>query len=435
MRSALEQPVRGRASQRSGRVATLEALADVIAERALEIEERAVRSLGFARSVVRADIEVAIQRLRAIRDLLPVLGARLPVGTVALCLPGNAVLSNPVAAIATSYLAGNHTLVRMPRRRGPWAAVVEQLMRPVLGHAVEFSRLDGATFIRCAMDDGSVGTVMVFGDDRWASRYEHAARRTGTRFVFEGPGKDPFLVLPDAPVAAAARGAVASGLFNAGQACTAPERFYVHADRYDEFVESVLELASGVVAGDPRDDATQVGPLSDRRAAHVMAQVQDAVRAGAEVLCGGTARHLAHGGQDSVLVAPTVLVGVDHTMAIMRAETFGPVIPIQRIECVEEALALAEDSPYGLAATTYGAQPWVRDRLSHTHGAVFLDETWLEQRRRLPLGRYGGRRLSGWVWEWRGDAFIRRDGPRLNLHEFSRHPRTSTPLHQGADHA
>jgi succinate-semialdehyde dehydrogenase/glutarate-semialdehyde dehydrogenase len=228
---------------------------------------------------------------------------------------------------------------------------------------------------------------------------------------------------------------VNSGLFNAGQACTAPERFYVHTDRYDEFVEAVVEIVRGVVAGDPRDEATQVGPLSERRAAHVMTQVQEAVRAGATVLSGGTSRPLGRASADSVIVAPTVLVGVDPTMPIMRAETFGPVIPIQRVECVEEALRFAEDSAYGLAATAYGAEPWVRDRLLHTHGAVFLDETWLERRCRSPLGRYGGRRRSGWVWEWQGDAFIRRDGPRLNLHEFSRHPQTSTALHQGADHA
>lgn len=435
MPSALEQPTSPWSSDPTSRLTLVEALADVIAERAEDLEERAVALLGFARSVVRADIALTVRRLRTLRELLPTLGSRLPVGTVALGLPGNAVLSNPVTAIATSYLTGNNTLVQMRRRVGPWAAVVEALMRPLFAGAVEFSQLDGATFIRRAMEDPVVGTVMVFGDDRWGSSYEHAARRTGTRFVFEGPGKDPFLVLEDALVPAAAQGAVDSGLFNAGQACTAPERFYVHADRYDEFVEAVVEIVRGVVAGDPRDEATQVGPLPDRRAAHVMTHVQEAVGAGAKVLCGGTARPLGRARPDSVVVFPTVLVGVDPTMPIMRAETFGPVIPIQRVECVEEALRLAEDSPYGLAATAYGAEPWVRDRLLRTHGAVFLDETWLERRCRLPLGRYGGRRLSGWVWEWQNDAFIRRDGPRLNLHEFSRQPHTSTALDQGADHA
>ena len=248
MSPALEQATHKAPSDATSRVGLVEVLADVIDERAEELEERAVALLGFARSVVRADIALTGKRLRTLRELLPALGCRLPVGTVALGLPGNAVLSNPVTAIATSYLAGNNTLVQMRRRVSPWAAVVEALIRPVFAGAVEFSRLDGATFVRRAMEDPVVGTLMVFGDDRWASSYEHAARRTGTRFVFEGPGKDPFLVLEDAPVPAAAQGAVDSGLFNAGQACTAPERFYVHADRYDEFVEAVVEIARGVVA-------------------------------------------------------------------------------------------------------------------------------------------------------------------------------------------
>jgi acyl-CoA synthetase (AMP-forming)/AMP-acid ligase II/acyl-CoA reductase-like NAD-dependent aldehyde dehydrogenase len=417
------------------RAAALAALADTIAERAADLEDRAVELLGFPRSVVRADIALAARRLREFPALLPALDGRLPVGTVALCLPGNVVLSNPVATAGASYLAGNRTLVRMPRGRARWAAVVDDLVRSALPGAVEFSDLDGATFIGRAMTDPAVGTVMAFGNDSWATRYELAARRTATRFVFEGPGKDPFLVLEDASVEDAARGAVSSGLYNAGQACTAPERFYVHAARYDQFVDAVVELTRGLVVGDPRDEATDVGPLEQHLALRVMTQVEEAVAAGAELLCGGEARPPRGAAGDRVLVSPTVLVGVDHTMALMRAETFGPVIAVRRVDAAEDAVALAEDSCYGLAATVYGGEPWVGARLAATHGEVFENETWLEHRRRLPLAPYGGRGLSGWVWEWSGDAFTRRDGPRLHLHEFSKPSDTLTALRRGADYA
>lgn len=435
MPSLADATIHGARGDAGRRTEALDAFADLIGERAEALEERAVELLAFPRAVVRGDIALAVRRVRELPRLLPELDGRAPLGTVALCLPGNAVLSNPAATIAASYLAGNRTLVRLPRRRSAWAEVVADLVRSTLANAVDFSDLDGATFISRAMADPGVGAVLAFGDDRWATRYEHGARRTGTRFVFEGPGKDPFVVLDDASAEAAAAGAAAAGLYNGGQACTAPERFYVHADRYDEFVEAVVELARGLGAGDPRDEATQVGPLPRSRADHVLGQIREAVSAGARLLCGGAVRELPGWEDHGVLVTPAVLVDVDHTMAILREETFGPVIPVRRVDSAEQALELSEDSSYGLSATVYGGAPSVGARLARTHGEVFANETWLARRRRDPLARYGGRRQSGWVWEWSGDAFIRRDGPRLNLHEFSSESTTQMTTHTGTEHA
>jgi acyl-CoA reductase-like NAD-dependent aldehyde dehydrogenase len=119
------------------------------------------------------------------------------------------------------------------------------------------------------------------------------------------------------------------------------------------------------------------------------------------------------------MVAPTVLVDVDHGMDVMRVETFGPVLPVLAVDSAEQAVALAEDSPYGLSATVYGGPDWVPARLARSHGTVYREETWLDHRARLPVAPYGGRRRSGWVWEWRADQFVRRDGPRSTITELS----------------
>ena len=106
-------------------------------------------------------------------------------------------------------------------------------------------------------------------------------------------------------------------------------------------------------------------------------------------------------------------------MSLLREETFGPVLPVMRVSSAEEAVRLAEDSPYGLSATVYGGPAWVRTQLAATHGEVYYCETWLNRRHRAPVAPYGGRRRSGWVWEWHENQFVRRDGPRHNVIEFS----------------
>jgi len=148
------------------------------------------------------------------------------------------------------------------------------------------------------------------------------------------------------------------------------------------------------------------------------------VAKGAEIVCGGSARlgTLADG-TPVTYVEPTVLTGVTSEMAIMREETFGPVIPIQSVADSAEALRLAEDSPYGLAASLYGGGEAERAALAATHGQVFHGEIWLDYFARNLHAPYGGRKRSGWVWESVAERFVHRDGARTNAIEFSRIPR------------
>lgn len=396
------------------RAELLATIADRIRERSGELAAAAQRVFPFPGHVIRADIELAATRLETLHVLIGGLAGRRPIGTVALALPGNAVLSNPIGTIGAAVLAGNRVTVRLPARRRDWSHILVNLLREL--DTVRFSPLGGREFIDRALRDPAVGAVMMFGDDRWATGYEATVRQTRTRFVFEGPGNDPFLVLDPATVEQAAAAAVRSGFYNAGQACTAAERCYVVARCHDEFVARVVDLADRLRVGDPADRDTDIGPLTPEVADRVARQVDDAVRKGATVFSsGGAPRVTARG----VLVSPIVLTGVDHSMAVMRDETYGPVLAIQRVESAAEAVRLAGDNRYGLSATVFGGTDEVRRGLARGHGRVYIDETWLEHRRRDPHAPYGGRRCSGWVWERRGDEFIRRDGPRHNTVEFS----------------
>jgi betaine-aldehyde dehydrogenase len=400
----------------ASRLDVISTICQRLLDEAAGLEDAAVDLLPFPRQVIRADLALAVSRLEAFASIIPRLAGRRPLGRVALALPGNAILSNPLATIAASHLTGNKTLVRLPRRRRAWAEVLSGLV----GDVAEFIDHDGAGFLSYAMHQPEIDALMAFGDDAWAAGYETLARVTGTKLIFEGPGKDPFLVLCPALVDEAARAAVEAGTFNAGQACTSPERFYVVSAAYDDFVERVTDLVRELNTGDPKDPETQIGPLAPVVAQRIEEQMQDAVGKGAVVLNTGLRKPMNVNGEERVLVPPIVVAGADHRMKVMREETFGPVIAIQRVGSIPEALELAESSPYGLSATAFGRVAGVAERLERSHGQVFIEETWLSRRRKRPLAPYGGRRRSGWVWEWQDEQFVRRDGPRHNFLEFSR---------------
>jgi betaine-aldehyde dehydrogenase len=392
------------------RLAQLELLADVIHAEAPRLEAAAVETLTAPRRVIRDDIALTVHRLRAFRSLAWVLDGRKPIGTVALCIAGNAILSNPVTAIATSYVAGNSTIARFPRRRAKWAAIVADLVERTFGDAVTWPEEPGPTFVNRVLRDAAADVLMAFGGDEWGE-YEELARSSRVKVIFEGPGKDPFLVLDGANVPAAARAAVRAGCYNAGQACTAPERFYVIDELFDAFVDHLVAEARRVRVGPADDPETQVGALDPGMASRVESQITDAVAKGAFVLSGGA---------DGTLISPTVVVEVNHDMELMQQETFGPVMPVMRVANVDRAVELADDSSYGLSATVFGGPQSIRDQLGRTHGVVYFDESWLDSRWNTPLAPYGGRRRSGWVWEWIGDTFVHRDGPRQPVTEFSR---------------
>jgi acyl-CoA reductase-like NAD-dependent aldehyde dehydrogenase len=180
-------------------------------------------------------------------------------------------------------------------------------------------------------------------------------RATGGRFVGSGlelGGKDPAYVRPDADLNHAVENLVDGSFFNSGQSCCAIERIYVHEAVYGRFVDGFVALTAAYKLGNPLQPETTLGPLVRAAATKfVRGQIADAVRQGARALI--DPKRFPADQPDGAYMAPQVLVNVDHSMRVMTEESFGPVIGIMKVRSDEEAIALMNDSPYGLTAAIW----------------------------------------------------------------------------------
>lgn len=378
------------------------------------------------RALARREIEGTQRRLLAQANALTDLRDRLPVGTVALMLPSNTALATPLRYIGAALLTGNRVLVRFPSRTAWLGTMLQELLAP-FDDAVRIVTASGPEFLRSQLGSGGADLIMAFGDDRWAVEYEDIVRRSRRTFIFEGPGKDPFLVLPGADLDRAAVDAVRGAFYNGGQACIAAERVYVHEQLLPGFLDRVKHRVERLVVGPAENMETDIAPfLNPRVVDRFLTQLTDAVAQGArmETPTGldAVASPAPSGG---TLLPPVVLTGVHHGMLIMREETFGPALAIRAVGSLDEAISLADDCAYGLAASVFGHVAEVAPLLRRTHGMVFENELIFDFFARHPLAPFGGRKQSGWVWQWRGDQFVRRDGPRREILEFST---PTTPL-------
>ncbi|MCU0773125.1 MAG: aldehyde dehydrogenase family protein [Ideonella sp.] len=246
-------------------------------------------------------------------------------------LTGNAVLYKP-SEHAT--LSGLH-MTRLLHAAG----VPQDVFIPVIG----------AGGIGAALLAQAVDGVFFTGSNATGARIAQAVGPRMIRMQLELGGKDPTYVCDDALVRAAAESLADGAMYNAGQSCCSVERIYVHERIHDAFVEAFVETVRGFRLGDPMDEDTYLGPIARAPQLAVLeAQVADAVGKGARLLTGG--RRLPGPGW---WFEPTVLVGVDHRMDVMREESFGPVIGIQQVRDDDEALALMNDTRYGLTAGVY----------------------------------------------------------------------------------
>jgi acyl-CoA reductase-like NAD-dependent aldehyde dehydrogenase len=217
--------------------------------------------------------------------------------------------------------------------------VPREIFQPILGYGAA-----GGLLL-----EQDVDAVCFTGSYVTGKRVAEAAARRLLRVQLELGGKDPAYVCDDVDVTAAAAALVEGAFYNAGQSCCAVERIYVHRRIAGPFVEAFVEQAGALVVGDPLEERTDVGPLARRAQLEVLeAQVADAVACGARLELGGTRRTGA-----GYFFAPTVLTRVDHRMALMREESFGPIIGIQEVAEDEEAVALMNDTEYGLTAAVY----------------------------------------------------------------------------------
>ena len=247
-------------------------------------------------------------------------------------LMGNTVLYKPSEFASLTGLAIAHLL--------HIAGIPQDVFIPVIG--------DGA--VGANLLTQPLNGVFFTGSYRTGQKIAAAAAAQLAKLQLELGGKDPAYVCDDVPDVAGVAAAVADGAFyNNGQSCCAVERLYIHANVYDEFVEAFLATVNGFVMGDPHAPDTYLGPISRQVHLHELErQVKEAVTQGATLRCGG---HRVE--RTGWYFEPTVLTEVTHGMSVMRDETFGPVIGLQKVEDDAEAIALMQDTPYGLTAAVY----------------------------------------------------------------------------------
>ncbi len=266
-------------------------------------------------------------------------------------LAGNAVLYKP-SEFAT--LTGVHIATMLVA-----AGVPEDVFIPVIG--------GGKT--GAALLDQAVDGVFFTGSYATGARIGAKAGRKMIKVQLELGGKDPVYVCDDVDVATAAAGIADGAFYNTGQSCCSVERIYVHEKVHDAFVQAFVKEVKGYKMGDPTDESTYIGAITRRPQLDVLRkQVADARKRGAKLLTGGNVVQ-----RKGNWFEPTVFVDVDHKMALMKDESFGPIIGIQKVRDDAEAVALMNDSEYGLTAGVYTPnQKRARKILAQVHsGSVY----------------------------------------------------------------
>jgi aldehyde dehydrogenase (NAD+) len=271
-----------------------------------------------------------------------------PLGVIGVIGPWNYPLFTPMGSIAYALAAGN-AVVWKPSELTPLIALeIEKIARrafalPDLLQVVTGPGSTGAALARAAVDK-----VAFTGSAATGRRVMAEAAERLTPVVLELGGKDAMVIDADADIAKAAEAAVYGGLTNCGQACVSVERIYVAEAIHDKFVDEVVKQVRELKIGG--DDGHLGAMTSPAQVAIVKAHLEDAIAKGAKVLTGGP---------DAITgnyIQPTVLTDVDHDMKVMTEETFGPVIPIQKVSSVDEALKLANDSRYGLGSSVFAGK-------------------------------------------------------------------------------
>jgi acyl-CoA reductase-like NAD-dependent aldehyde dehydrogenase len=275
---------------------------------------------------------------------------REPHGVVGIISPWNYPFSIPATETLAALVAGNAVVLK-PSELTPLVALelASLLHAAGLPEAV-FQVVVGEGAAGAALVHAPIDKLVFTGSVATGKRIAAAAAERLLPVVLELGGKDPMLVLDDADLDVASSAAVWGAFVNAGQACLSVERCYVHRSLYPRFVEACAEKARKLRVGNGMESSTDVGPMIHERQLRIVeAHVEDAKACGARVLVGGA--RLRELGAN--FYALTVLADVTNGMRIMREETFGPVLPVMAFDSDEEAVRLANDSEYGLAASVW----------------------------------------------------------------------------------
>jgi succinate-semialdehyde dehydrogenase/glutarate-semialdehyde dehydrogenase len=276
-----------------------------------------------------------------------------PLGVVGIISPWNFPWAIPLGEVVMALMAGNAVILK-PSELTPFvglkigevfkrAGLTEGLLQVLTG--------DGQT--GAALVAAGVDKIMFTGSVATGKRVAQTAAQNLTPVVLELGGKDPMIVLADAEIEMAARAAVWGAFSNSGQACASVERCYVHESIAPQFLARVAAETESLRQGLGTEEIEVGAMSSERQLKTVEEHVGDALARGARVVTGGRRPQQL----DGPFYEPTILTNVDHTMLVMREETFGPVLPVMTFETEEEAVRLANDSAFGLTASVWTSSP------------------------------------------------------------------------------
>ncbi|WP_327715631.1 NADP-dependent succinic semialdehyde dehydrogenase [Streptomyces sp. NBC_00490] len=320
-----------------------------------------------------------------------------PLGPVLAVMPWNFPLWQVIRFAAPALMAGNVGLLKHASNVPQTALFLEDLFHQAGYSEGTFQTLlIGSAEVEEILRDERVKAATLTGSEPAGRAVASVCGDMVKKTVLELGGSDPYVVMPSADIDRAARIAVTARVQNNGQSCIAAKRFIVHTDVYDAFAERFVEGMKALKVGDPLEESTDVGPLSSERGrADLEELVDDARRGGASVLCGGERPD-----GDGWYYPPTVLADITREMRIHREEAFGPVATLYRAGDLDEALLIANDSPFGLSSNVWTRDEAEVDRFARDleAGGVFFNGMTASH----PAFPFGGVKRSGYGRELSG---------------------------------
>ncbi len=390
------------------RAAWMRAAADILEAEADEVADTITREMGKTLRQARAEALKSARAMRfyaehaeaflagralddpAVVDASEAYTRFEPLGVVLAVMPWNYPIWQVIRFAAPALMAGNTGLLKHASNVPRSALYLDsRFERGEFPRGAFHSLLSPAAKVEAVLRDRRVTAVTLTGSEPAGRSVAAIAGSEVKHVVLELGGSDPFIVMPSADIESAVAAAVASRTANNGQACINAKRFIVHADAYDEFVARFSNAMAALVVGDPRADATDVGPLATSSGRDELAAlVDDALAKGAVADVGGT---LPDG--PGWFYPPTVLSGIRPDMRVYREEAFGPVAAVYRAADAAEALRIANDTSFGLSSAVWTQDAAEEERFvrSLQAGAVFVNGMSIS----YPELPFGGTKDSG----------------------------------------
>lgn len=316
---------------------------------------------------------------------------REPQGIILGIMPWNFPFWQVFRFIVPAFAGGNAALLKHASSVPRCALEIEEIVKEAgFPEGLFRTVLPSHSQVERLISDSRIRGVSLTGSTAAGKRIASVAGASLKKMVMELGGSDPFIVFPDADIDGAVKAAVFSRYQNGGQSCIAAKRIIIHKDVYDEFRDKFVSAVKALRSGDPLDPLTDVGPMVNVAAADELErQLTETLRAGARLLCGGRA-----GSEHPALFFPAVIDDVPPDSPLACEETFGPAAPLLRFTTADEAVTMANGTPYGLGATVWTADERLAMNLAHSidTGTVAVNG-FVKSEPGLP---FGGVRESGY---------------------------------------